>query len=70
MTTRWRTWFLECSAANANQYDLETTFYRTSQPGVIEKIPEGEVVELSTNVPPNDDWEFYQWTNCSVTKLI
>ena len=60
MTTRWRTWFLECSAANANQYDLETTFYRTSQPGVIEKIREGEVVELPINVPTDDDWELYQ----------
>ena len=60
MATRWRTWFLECSAANVNQYDLETTFYRTSQPGVIEKIREGEVVELPTNVPTNDDWELYQ----------
>ena len=60
MTTRWRSWFLECYAANANQHDLETTFYRTAQPGVIEKIREGEVVELPTNVPTDSDWELYQ----------
>ena len=58
--TRWRSWYLECSTANANQNDLEKTFYRAAQPGVIERIREGEMEELPANVPTIADWQLYQ----------
>eukprot|EP00957_Ditylum_brightwellii_P088555 6744729-Ditylum_brightwellii.AAC.1 len=60
MTTHWRSWFLGCHAANANQFDLEMMFHRVAQPVFMKKIHKGEVVELPTNVPTNDDWELYQ----------
>eukprot|EP00957_Ditylum_brightwellii_P175974 13399751-Ditylum_brightwellii.AAC.1 len=60
MPTQWRSWLLGCHAANANQFDLERTFHHAAQPVFMKKICKGEVVELPTNVPMNDDWELYQ----------
>eukprot|EP00957_Ditylum_brightwellii_P072705 5525516-Ditylum_brightwellii.AAC.1 len=60
MSIQQRSWFLECHAANANQFDLETMFHCAIQSVFMKKIHEGEVVELPTNVPKHDDWELYQ----------